>query len=71
MAGRHRRSSDAYEPPGQGQAGTPDEVKKFDANVSRHAVAAADKRLFGQYPYDNESGSKPAIDPETGSRREP
>lgn len=69
--GKHaRRKSDPYTPPQFGQAATGPEVSAFDANVSSHVVAAADKRLFGAYPYDNEPGSKPAIDPSTGNRRE-
>lgn len=69
--GKHaRRKSDPYQPPEFGQAATPGGIKDFDANVSAHVVVAADKRLHGQYPYDNEPGSKPAIDPSTGRRRE-
>lgn len=68
--GKHgRRSDDGYQPPEFGQAGEANEVKKFDGNLSAHAVAAADKRLFGDMPYDQEPGSKQTIDRETGKRR--
>lgn len=67
--GKHRRSSDGYQPPEFGHAGDQNEVAKFDANVSRHAVAVADKRMYGEYPYDQEPGSKPTIDRATGQRR--
>lgn len=68
--GRHaRRKTDPYQPPPQGQAGTPKQVAGFDSNVSRHVVNAADKRLHGQHPYDLEPGSKPTVDPETAKRR--
>ncbi|HEX5705635.1 MAG TPA: hypothetical protein VFX97_20720 [Pyrinomonadaceae bacterium] len=70
MGKRARRKSDPYVPPKFGEAGKPEEVKNFDGNVSKHAVAAADKRLTGAYPYDKDPGSKPAIDPSTGKRRE-
>lgn len=70
MAGRHRRHTDTPNVPTFGEAGTPDQVKHFDTNVSRHSVVAADKRLFGEYPYDMEPGSKPTIDRSTGERRE-
>lgn len=68
--GKHaRRRTDANQAPSFGSAGEPDEVRKFDANVSMHSVAAADKRLFGEMPYDKETGSKPTIDRATGERR--
>lgn len=68
--GKHgRRSDDKNEVPEFGNAGDPEEVKKFDGNVSKHAVVAADKRMFGDIPYDREPGSKPVIDPDTHQRR--
>ncbi len=72
MAGKHRRQSDNPESEWAefGNAGTPEEVRHFDTNVGRHVVRAADKRLYGLAPYDNETGSKPALDPNTGNRRE-
>ena len=67
MAGKHgRRKGDT---PAFGEAGKPEEVKRFDGNVSKHSVVAADKRLHGEYPYDNEPGSKPAVDKSTGKRK--
>jgi hypothetical protein len=75
VAGRHRGTPDPEEGRRStdvpfGSAGTPEQVKHFDTNVSRHSVVAADKRLFGEYPYDCEPGSKPTIDRSTGKRRE-
>jgi len=70
VAGKHgRRSDDGYQPPEFGRAGDPEEVEKFDKNVSQVSMGAADKRLHGVFPYDNEPGSKPTIDPDTGNRR--
>lgn len=65
---KHKRRTDHQEPE-FGGAGTPEQVKRFDDNVSRHKVETADKRLRGAYPYDQESGSKPPVDPETGKRK--
>lgn len=69
--GKHaRRRTDPYTAPEFGGSGKPGEVKNFDGNVSKHVVSAADKRLYGVYPYDKDPGSKAAIDPSTGKRRE-
>jgi hypothetical protein len=68
MTGKHKRRTDHQEPE-FGQAGTPEQVKRFDDNVSRHKVETADKRLAGRAPYDAEPGSKPPVDPETGERK--
>ena len=73
--GRHRGKPDPNEErrsrgPKFGEAGTPKQVAEFDANISNHSVTAADKRLFGDFPYDKEPGSKPTIDRSTGQRRQ-
>lgn len=68
--GKHaRRKNDPYQAPGFGEAGSAKEVAAFTQNLATHVVDAADKRLHGEYPYDNEPGSKPTVDPETGTRR--
>jgi hypothetical protein len=68
--GKHgRRATDSNGEPEFGQAGTPGEVRRFDDNVGRHVTDAADKRLTGQMPYDQEPGSKPTINPDNGKRR--
>lgn len=69
MAGKHKRRYDPDPEPPFGGAGTPDQVKRFDDNASHHVVDAADKRLTGEYPYDQERGSKQPVDPETGKRK--
>lgn len=69
MTGKHKRRYDPDPEPPFGGAGTPDQVKRFDDNVSRHKVETADKRLKGEYPYDQESGSKKPVDPKTGKRK--
>ena len=70
MSGRHaRRKGDAYQPPEFGKAAEPKQVQAFQNNHGNHLIIAADKRLHGEYPYDQEPGSKPTIDRATGKRR--
>lgn len=46
-----------------------DRAKWLDMSWALFRGLAMDDRLYGLSPYDAEIGSKPAIDPHTGTRR--
>lgn len=61
-------------PGGLGLYPTPDETAEdkarwLDRSWTLFRELSWDDRLFGRMPYDAEIGSKPAIDPRTGTRR--
>lgn len=73
--GKHRGKPDPNEPaerPGAYKEGEPVErtVAMFEGSYGFATVAAADKRLRGEAPYDQEIGSKGPVD-SRGVRNDP